>query len=196
MSSAGSARCPGSTLASLSPAVASCPLTRRRSASRSSCSCAACIRPINTDLLQGVGWLTANLFRVSVTESSRTTQRPREDRLTHPADTSRSNLADALLPWVCLSRWRLPKPRTAARRRVCMTGRCGVETAAYLRGGLTMSLHARTSGCVLLGSLDFFTASPLGLAAAEQLLHHTRHGGSPRTASHSPTTPQLGSLNH
>jgi hypothetical protein len=23
-----------------------------------------------------------------------------------------------------------------------------VETAAYLRGGLTMSLHARTSGCV------------------------------------------------
>ena len=46
--------------------------------------------------------------------------RQREDRLTHPADTSRSNLAAAL---ALLSRWRLPKPDLNTKRCPQASGR-------------------------------------------------------------------------
>jgi hypothetical protein len=48
-------------------------------------------------------------FPAAPVESSRVSplHRPREDELTHPAGTSRSNLAAAL---ALLSRWRLSKP--------------------------------------------------------------------------------------
>ena len=105
-------------------------------------------------------------------ESSRASppHRALENELARPADTSRTNLADAL---GLLSSWRLSNPRS---RRVASLFRCG------RRRQLGWSLVGKVfSTCRLVQLSSFSSSTPLGLGILFPSIHHHPPRADPHT---------------